>query len=164
MSIQSTPNGTHGTEMPGGKLLQKVFEPLMKRHVGAYRKTGGTDRMSRMMKFPLVLLTTKGAKSGAERIVALGGFQEGDDAWLIVASKGGSKTHPAWLNNMIKHPDDIWLEVGKRKVRVHAESLTGPTREEAMSRIAALAPQYGDYPKKTDRVIPVIKLTAVSGS
>ena len=164
MPIQPTPNGTRGMDMPGGKLLQKVFEPLAKRHVGAYRKTGGTDRMSRMMKFPLVLLTTKGAKSGAERIVALGGFQEGDDAWLIVASKGGSKTHPAWLNNMIKHPDDIWLEVGKRKMKVHAESLTGAARDEAYGRVAAEAPNYGEYPKKTDRVIPVIRLTPVSGS
>jgi len=151
-------------DMPGGKLLQKVFEPLAKRHVGAYRKTGGTDRMSRMMKFPLILLTTKGATSGEERVVALGGFQEGDDAWLIVASKGGSKTHPAWLNNMIKHPDDIWLEVGKRKIKVLAEALTGGAREEAYGRIAAEAPNYGDYPKKTDRVIPVIRLTPVSGS
>ena len=151
-------------DMPGGKLLQKVFEPLAKRHVGAYRKTGGTDRMSRMMKFPLVLLTTKGAKSGEERVVALGGFQEGDDAWLIVASKGGSKTHPSWLNNMIKHPEAIWLEVGKRKMKVHAEALTGAARDEAYGRIAAEAPNYGDYPKKTDRVIPVIRLTPVSGS
>jgi deazaflavin-dependent oxidoreductase (nitroreductase family) len=164
MPIQPTPNGTRGMDMPGGKLLQKVFEPLAKRHVGAYRKTGGTDRMSRMMKFPLVLLTTKGAKSGEERVVALGGFQEGDDAWLIVASKGGSKTHPAWLNNMIKHPDDIWLEVGKRKMKVHAEALTGAAREDAYGRVAAEAPNYGEYPKKTDRVIPVIRLTPVSGS
>jgi len=164
MPIERTPNGTRGTEMPGGKLLQKVFEPLAKRHVGAYRKTGGTDRMSRMMKFPLVLLTTKGAKSGEERVVALGGFQNGDDAWLIVASKGGSKTHPSWLNNMIKHPDDIWLEVGKRKMKVRAEALTGAAREEAYGRIAAEAPNYGEYPKKTDRVIPIIRLTPVSGS
>jgi deazaflavin-dependent oxidoreductase (nitroreductase family) len=163
MPIEKTPAGTRGTEMPGGKLLMKVLEPLAKRHVGAYRKTGGTDRMSTMMKFPVVLLTTKGAQSGAERIVALGGFQDGD-AWLIVASKGGSKTHPAWLNNMIAHPDDIWLEVGKRKMKVHAESLRGAEREEAYSRVAAVAPQYGEYPKKTDRVIPVIRLTPVSGS
>jgi len=162
--MEKTPNGTRGMDMPGGKLLQKVFEPLAKRHVGAYRKTGGTDRMSRMMKFPLVLLTTKGAKSGEERIVALGGFQEGDGSWLIVASKGGSKTHPAWLNNMIKHPNDIWLEMGKQKMKVHAEALTGAAREEAYSRVAAVARQYGEYPKKTDRQIPVIKLTAVSGS
>ena len=164
MPIQPTPNGTRGTEMPGGKLLQKVLEPLAKRHIGAYRKTGGTDRMSTMMKFPVVLLTTKGAQSGAERIVALGGFQEGQDAWLIVASKGGSKTHPAWLNNVIEHPDDIWLEVGKRKMKVHAEALTGTAREEAYGRIAAEAPNYGEYPKKTDRMIPVIRLTPASGS
>jgi len=150
--------------MPGGKVLMKVLEPLAKRHVGAYRKTGGTDRMSRMMKFPVVLLTTKGAKTGAERITALGGFQDGDNAWLIVASKGGSKTHPAWLNNMIKHPDDIWLEVGKRKMKVHAASLRGVERDEAYRRVAAMAPRYGEYPKKTDRVIPVIRLTPISGS
>ena len=164
MPIERTPEGTRGTEMPGGKLLTKVLGPMAKRHIGAYRKTGGTDRMSTMMKFPVVLLTTKGAKSGAERIVALGGFQEGDNSWLIVASKGGSKTHPAWLNNMIKHPDDIWLEVGKRKMKVHAESLAGAARDEAYGRVAAEAPNYGEYPKKTDRVIPVIRLTPTSGS
>jgi deazaflavin-dependent oxidoreductase (nitroreductase family) len=164
MAIEKTPIGTRGTEMPGGKLLQKMLAPLQKRHIGAYRKTGGTDRMSKMLPFPLILLTTKGAKSGAERIVTLGGFQEGDNSWLIVASKGGSKTHPAWLDNMIAHPDQIWLEVGKRKMKVHAESLRGAEREEAFGRVAAVAPQYGEYPKKTDRVIPVIRLTPVSGS
>lgn len=65
---------------------------------------------------------------------------------------------------MIKHPDDIWLEVGKRKMKVNAEALTGAAREEAYRHIAAVAPNYGEYPKKTDRVIPVIRLTAVSGS
>jgi deazaflavin-dependent oxidoreductase (nitroreductase family) len=163
MAIEKTPIGTRGTEMPGGKVLQKVLGPLAKMHIGSYRKSGGTDRMSKMMPFPVILLTTKGAKSGAERIVTLGGFQEGD-AWLIVASKGGSKTHPAWLSNMIKHPDDIWLEVGKRKMKVHAETLAGAAREEAYNRVAAVAPRYGEYPKKTDRVIPVIRLTPVSGS
>jgi deazaflavin-dependent oxidoreductase (nitroreductase family) len=164
MAIEKTPVGTRGTELPGGKLLMKVLEPLAKRHVGAYRKTGGTDRMSTMMKFPVVLLTTRGAKTGAERITALGGFQDGDNAWLIVASKGGSKTHPAWLNNMIAHPDDIWLEVGKRKMKVHAASLRGAERLEAYGRVVVVAPRYGEYPKKTDRVIPVIRLTPVSGS
>jgi deazaflavin-dependent oxidoreductase (nitroreductase family) len=162
--IETTPNGTRGTEMPGGKVLQKVLGPLAKRHIGAYRKSGGTDRMSKMMPFPVILLTTKGAKSGAERIVALGGFQEGDDSWLIVASKGGSKTHPAWLHNMVQHPDDIWLEVGTRKMKVHAESLRGAERDEAYQRIVSQAKQYGEYPKKTDRVIPVIRLKAISGS
>ena len=164
MTVEKTPSGTRGPAIVGVHLLRKVFEPLAKRQVGAYRKSGGTDRMSRMMPFPVVLLTTKGAKSGAERINPLGGFEDGHDAWLIVASNGGSKIHPAWLNNLIKYPDDIWLEVGKRKMKVHAESLRGAEREEAYARVAAAAAQYGQYPKKTDRVIPVIRLTPVSGS
>jgi len=70
-SIEKTPSGTRGTEMPGGKLLQKVLAPLAKMHIGSYRTSGGTDRMSKMMPFPVILLTTKGAKSGAERVVAM---------------------------------------------------------------------------------------------
>jgi deazaflavin-dependent oxidoreductase (nitroreductase family) len=149
--------------MPGGKFLARLIEPLAKRSINAYRKTGGKNRMSTMMKFPVVLLTTKGARSGEERTVTLGGFAEGEDAWLIVASKGGSATHPAWYNNLVKHPDEAWLEVGTRKMKVRPDSLHGREREEAFARIAALAPQYGKYPTKTDREIPIVRLTRISG-
>ena len=163
MAIKATPNGTYGTKMPGGKWLQKLFEPMMKRGIESYRRTGGKNRMSTMMKFPVVLLTTKGAKSGESRTVTLGGFADGDDAWLIVASAGGAARHPAWFNNMVKHPDDLWLEVGSRKMKVTGESLTGTEREEALRRIAGVAAQYGKYPTKTDREIPIVRLTRVSG-
>jgi hypothetical protein len=49
-------------------------------------------------------------------------------------------------------------------MKVHAESVTGAARKEAYDRIAAAAPRYGEYPKKTDRVIPVIRLTPISRS
>jgi deazaflavin-dependent oxidoreductase (nitroreductase family) len=149
--------------MPGGKLMQKLFEPLMKRGIESYRRTGGTNRMSTMMGFPVVLLTTKGARSGQERTVTLGGFSDGDDAWLIVASKSGAADHPAWFNNMVKHPDEIWLEVGNRKIKVSGESLAGSEREEALARIAAISARYGGYQKKTDRQIPIVRLTRISG-
>jgi deazaflavin-dependent oxidoreductase (nitroreductase family) len=149
--------------MPGGKLMQRLFEPLMKRGIESYRRTGGKNRMSTMMKFPIVLVTTKGAKSGEERTATLGGFADGDEAWLIVASAGGAARHPAWFNNMVKHPDDIWLEVGSRKMKVQGHSLSGSEREEALGRIAAFSAQYGKYPTKTDREIPVVRLTRVSG-
>jgi len=119
--------------MPGGKWLQKLFEPMMKRGIASYRKSGGKNRMSTMMGFPVVLLTTKGAKSGQERTATLGGFADGDDAWLIVASKGGAADHPAWFNNMVKNPDDIWLEVGSRKMKMRGDCLTGSEREEALA-------------------------------
>jgi len=163
LPINATPNGTYGTRMPAEKLLQKVFEPLAKRGIAAYRRTGGKNRMSTMMGFPVVLLTTKGARSGQERTATLGGFSDGDDAWLVVGSKGGAANHPAWFNNMIKHPDDIWLEVGARKMKVKGDSLVGREREDALARIAAISPRYGGYQKKTDRQIPIVRLTRVSG-
>lgn len=163
MPIQKSPEGTYGTEMPGGKFLARLLEPMAKRSINSYRKTGGKNRMSTMMKFPIVLLTTKGARSGAERTVTLGGFADGDDAWLVVASKGGSATHPAWFNNMVKHPADIWLEVGTRKMQVRGDSLHGREREEGLARIASIAAQYGKYPTKTDREIPIVRLTRISG-
>jgi deazaflavin-dependent oxidoreductase (nitroreductase family) len=163
MPIKATPEGTYGSEMPGGKFLARLLEPLARRSINSYRKTGGKNRMVTMMKFPIVLLNTKGARSGAERTVTLGGFADGDDAWLVVASKGGSATHPAWYRNMVQHQDEIWLEVGSRKMKVRGDSLHGREREEAMARIAAISAQYGKYPTKTDREIPIVRLTRVSG-
>ena len=163
MPITATPDGTYGAKMPGGKWLQKLFEPMMKRGIESYRRSGGKNRMSTMMKFPIVLVTTKGARSGEERTVTLGGFADGDDAWLIVASASGAARHPAWFNNMVKHPDEIWLEVGSRKMKVTGHSLSGSEREEALGRIASVADRYGKYPSKTDREIPIVRLTRVSG-
>jgi deazaflavin-dependent oxidoreductase (nitroreductase family) len=162
VAIKATPNGTYGTKMPGEKLLQKLFKPLAKRGIDAYRRSGGKNRMSTMMGFPVVLVTTKGARSGQERTVSIAGFADSDDAWLVVASASGSHRHPAWFNNMVGHPEDIWLEVGSRKMKVTGESLHGQEREEALARIAAIAPRFGGYQKKTDREIPIVRLTRVS--
>ena len=163
MPIKATPNGTYGTKMPAEKLLQKLFKPMAKRGIAAYRRTGGKNRISTMMGFPVVLLTTKGTTSGHERTVSIAGFPEGDDTWLVVASAGGSHRNPAWFNNMVKHPDDLWLEVGSRKMKVSGESLHGREREETLARIAVKSPRFGGYQKKTDREIPIVRLTRISG-
>jgi len=112
-----------------------------------------------MMGFPTILLTTVGARSGVERTHVLGGFADGEDAWLIVASKGGAPTHPAWFINLAKNPDKVWIEVGNRKLKVVPDSLRGSERVKAYARVAAVAPRYAEYEKKTDREIPVIRLT-----
>ena len=143
-------------------MLRRLIEPMAKRQINSYRKTGGKNRMVSMMKFPIVLLTTKGAKSGLERTVTLGGFADGDDAWLVVGSQGGAATHPAWFRNMVQHPDEIWLEVGSRKMKVRGDSLTGREREEALARIVKESKQYAGYEKKTDRQIPIVRLTRIS--
>ena len=76
-----------------------------------------------------------------------------------MASYAGAANHPAWFINMVKNPDDIWLEVGKRRVQVKAEALHGAAREVALGRVAAISARYGTYQEKTDRAIPVVRLT-----
>ena len=110
---------------------------------------------------PILHLTTVGARSGLPRTVPLGWFPDGENRWLVVASTGGAARHPDWYVNMAKNPDQVWIQLGKRRVRVRPESLRGAEREEAWQRVVAATPTYGDYQKKTDRVIPVVRLTPV---
>jgi deazaflavin-dependent oxidoreductase (nitroreductase family) len=136
----------------------KLAKPLMDMQISRYRRAK-EPVAPKMMGFPTILLTTVGARTGLERTHLLGGFADGEDAWLIVASKAGAATHPAWFINMAKNPDKIWIEVGNRKLRVVADSLQGTAREAGLARVAAVAPRYGGYQAKTDRTIPVIRLT-----
>jgi deazaflavin-dependent oxidoreductase (nitroreductase family) len=156
MTIRVTPRGTRGTRMP--RPLVKLFGLLGKVQVRSYRRSGG-DRLSKRMGFPVAILTTCGAKTGQIRTNPVGGFPDGENSWLVAASLGGAARHPAWFLNMAKHPDDIWLEVGKERFKVRGESLEGPERTEALARIAAISPRYGKYQEKTDREIPIVRLT-----
>lgn len=138
--------------------MMRLAQPLFRMQISRYRRTAGPTPPV-MMGFPTVLLTTVGARSGVERTHVLGGFADGEDAWLVVASKSGAPTHPAWFINLAKNPDKIWIEVGNRKLRVAADLLRGAEREKALARIASIAPRYGEYQKKTDREIPIVRLT-----
>ncbi len=113
------------------------------------------------MGFPVVLLTTRGAKSGLPRTTPVGGFADGENSWLVVASLAGAAQHPAWFLNIAKHLDDVWLEVGTERFQVRAESLEGQERAGALARIAAISPRYGKYQEKTDREIPIVRLTRI---
>jgi deazaflavin-dependent oxidoreductase (nitroreductase family) len=159
MGIEVPPSGTRGAKAPA--VLNRVFAPFMRLQVSRYRRSQGPEQ-PRMMDFPAVVLTTVGAKSGQQRTVPLGGFPDGHDAWLVVASAGGAARHPAWFINMARNPDKVWVEVGQRKFQARAESLRGERREEALRRIAAVSPRYAAYQKKTDREIPIVRLTPVA--
>lgn len=157
--IDIPPKGTRGARMMDR--VFKLMKPLAGLEVSRYKKATGPEQKL-FMGFPVLVLTTVGAKTGQERTSVLGGFPDGDNAWLIIASKGGSPDHPAWLYNIARNPDKVWVQVGNRKLRVRCQSLTGKEREEAYARVAGAAKQYATYPKKTDREIPVLRLTATS--
>jgi deazaflavin-dependent oxidoreductase (nitroreductase family) len=124
-----------------------------------HRRTG-----DRFMGMDLLYLTTVGAKTGQKRQSPVARFPDGDDAWLVVASNGGSSRHPNWYHNLMAHPDQVWMEVAGRSVRATVEQLEGPRRDAAWERIVASQPRFGGYQRKTDRALPVVRLSAASAT
>ena len=107
----------------------------------------------------LLYLTTVGAKTGQKRHSTVARFPDGEDAWLVVASAGGSAHHPGWYHNVAAHPGQVWIEFGGRQLRVTPTQLDGDARAQAWQRITQIQPRYAGYARKTDRVIPVIRLS-----
>jgi deazaflavin-dependent oxidoreductase (nitroreductase family) len=106
-------------------------------------------------------LTTIGARSGEPRTSTVAYFKESDTSWLIVASGGGTATHPAWFFNLAAHPDNVEVEIGQTHHTVRAETLQSEERTQAWQRITREMPIFKGYESKTDREIPVIRLTAL---
>jgi len=106
---------------------------------------------------PMILLTHKGRKSGEMRTNPLVYMQDGD-RYLIFASKGGASTNPEWYLNLKANPDAT-AEIGTEKFDVTAQEVTGEERDRLWARNVAERPTFGDYEKRTTRVIPVVALT-----
>lgn len=153
VTVEVTRAGTRGREMP--RLPRPLLNAMLGLTVMFYRLFG---KRARVQGAPLLLLTTVGARSGKVRRTVLGWFPDDGEGRLVVASFAGSARHPAWYFNMAKHPDQVWIEVGGRKVKVQAELLKGAEREAAWRGIAAQSPGYAAYQQQTDRELPVVRL------
>ena len=125
-----------------------------------FRANGG--RVGGMFEgAPMILIHDIGAKSGVERVTPLVHFPEDDDHTVIVASAGGAPNHPAWFHNLKANPK-IEVEVGTERYTVLAEELPRAERDEFWKRVVAEKPGFADYERKTDRLIPLVRLTRVS--
>ena len=109
--------------------------------------------------FDILLLTTTGRKSGLERTTPLGWVSDGDGGWLIAASANGAAGIPAWYHNLAAAPDKARIEINGAAIPVSAEQLHGTEREAAWQKLTAVIPRFDGYAEKTDREIPVIRLT-----
>ena len=105
----------------------------------------------------LVLEHHVGAKSGLQRVSPVMALREGEDTWLIAASKAGAPDNPAWFHNLQANPD-AEIETPDGVVLVRAEELVGADREAAWVRFTTVAPGFKEYEAKTTRTIPVIAL------
>jgi deazaflavin-dependent oxidoreductase (nitroreductase family) len=150
MTLDKPPSGTRGARTPP-RLLGQIMMPLMLR---MHRRSG--DRFSGM---DLIYLTTVGARSGQSRTTAVARFDDGQGGWFVVASAGGAAQHPAWYHNIAAHPDQVSAEVTGTRHQVRVEQLESDTRDQAWASITAQAPRFSTYLDKTDRQLPVLRLT-----
>jgi deazaflavin-dependent oxidoreductase (nitroreductase family) len=108
----------------------------------------------------LLLLTTRGAKSGQVRTTPLV-YHRDKDRYVIAASKGGAPTHPAWYHNLLKHRE-AEIEVGTEKFKVRATPIPkGPERDRLYNAHGDNFAAFRDYPHRTKRIIPVVVLERI---
>jgi deazaflavin-dependent oxidoreductase (nitroreductase family) len=146
--------GTRGARQPRAGLMLRLVN---KNAASRFRRTG------KMLGFSGLILTTVGARSGAERTSPVGWWPGPDGSWLIVAAANGGARNPAWYHNIAARPGQVQIEVNGRRVRVTAGQLHGAERAEAWRQIAAATPRFAQYQQKTDRELPVIRLVPRSG-
>ncbi|WP_410595345.1 nitroreductase family deazaflavin-dependent oxidoreductase [Amycolatopsis sp. lyj-23] len=105
----------------------------------------------------VLLLTTVGAKSGAERLSPLVYTKDGD-RYVIAASMGGAPKNPAWYHNLVANPK-VTVEVGTEKFEATATVIADRAeRDRLYAGMVAHAEGFADYEKKTDRLIPIVVL------
>jgi deazaflavin-dependent oxidoreductase (nitroreductase family) len=107
----------------------------------------------------LLLLTTKGAKTGKEHINPVAFTRDGDRL-IVIASKGGAPTNPDWYYNLMANPE-VTVEVGREQFKARAKSTDEPERTRLYDKMVEVLPGFGEYPSKTTRKIPVVILEPI---
>jgi deazaflavin-dependent oxidoreductase (nitroreductase family) len=125
-------------------------------HVRRYRETGGEVGHIWRRGSKILLLTTKGRRTGEPRTTPLI-YEDADGAYVIVASKGGAPEHPGWYRNLAKNAD-VEVQVKDDVFRARARTAEGEERERLWRLAAQQWPDYDAYQRKTDREIPVVVL------
>ncbi len=109
---------------------------------------------------PLLLITTTGAKSGRAHTTPLVYTTDGDRL-VIIASKGGAPSHPAWYHNILANPT-VTVEVPGDTFEARATPAVGAERDRLFAAQAALMPNFNEYQEKTTRTIPVVVLERIT--
>ena len=127
-------------------------------HVERYRATEGEEGHD-WQGTQTLLLTTIGRKTGEPRTTPLIYGQHNGD-YLVVASKGGSSTPPAWYRNLSENPE-VELQVKDSRLKARARDASPEEKPELWKTMTAEWPAYDEYQERTDREIPVVVLEPV---
>jgi proline iminopeptidase len=138
-------------------MSEKTAEQLYgQEHVQRYRETGGDVGHIWKEGSTVLLLTTKGRKTGRETTTPLI-YAQDDDRYIVVASQGGAPTHPGWYRNLVRHPE-VEVQVEDDIFFARARTAQGDERERLWRKANEVWPHFDEYAKRTERVIPVVVL------
>jgi len=143
--------------------LEGRYEPSpagwVRDQVALYEGSGGTEGTTlRDTGLPVVVVTTKGNKSGTIRKTPLMRVEH-DGQYALVASQGGSPKHPVWYYNLVADPESVMVQDGPDVFEVTVRQIEGDERALWWERAVAAFPPYAQYQLKTDRIIPVFVAT-----
>jgi len=144
--------------------LTGVYEPSTEQwvrdQVALYEGSGGLDGTT-LRGMPVVIVTSRGARTGRLRKTPLMRVEH-EGRYALVASKGGSPTHPVWYYNLLADPH-VELRDGPSVWDMVVRVVDGAERASWWERAVAAYPDYASYQEKTERTIPVF-VAEVCGS
>ena len=145
--------------------LQGDYEPStwdwVRDQVAEYEASGGQQANTFMdTGLPIIVVATRGAKSGKVRKFCLMRVEHNGD-YALVGSKGGMPDNPAWVYNLVAYPDEVTIQDGPEPFRMHVREVTGDEKKEWWERAVRAYPPYAEYQQNTTRQIPVFVATPV---
>jgi deazaflavin-dependent oxidoreductase (nitroreductase family) len=136
--------------------MQWIMPRMTPAHVRLYRLLGGRFVSDMTGGAPVLLLTTRGRRTGQLRTVALGHLRDGDDV-IVAGTNGGLPALPGWVHNLRAHPE-AEVQVGSERRRAHAEFLEGEEWDQHWARLLAAYPIYDQASRFAGRRIHLIRL------
>lgn len=127
--------------------------------VEAYERSGGREaNMLGDSDWPVVIVTSRGRRTGAIRKMALMRVEH-EGEYALIGSLGGAPKNPVWVSNLRANPDSVTLQDGPEPFPVTVREVTGEERDLWWKRAVEAYPPYDDYQKHTERLIPVFVAT-----
>jgi len=127
----------------------------VRNQVAEYESSGGQKANTLLdTGLPVIIVTTRGQKTGKIRKTPLMRVEHDGD-YALVASKGGAPEHPVWYYNLMADPTAVAIQDGPEPFDVTVRPVTGDEKAIWWDRAVAAYPPYAEYQTKTDREIPV---------
>ena len=139
--------------------LEGTYEPSawdwVRQQVETYERTGGREGNTlRDTGLPVIIVTTRGNKSGRVRKMALMRVEH-DGEYALVGSQGGRPSDPVWVHNLRADPTAVTVQDGPQPFDAVVREVNGEARTEWWERAVAAYPAYAEYQERTSRTIPV---------